>query len=174
MKRTYFKKRKINDESWKFWNVLDDIFSKNQLIPVQALTTVDKSSSDGNVSTEDIEEVYKVIYEKEEESIWTNDESKLFLNILLTPENQEKILTNDGTVEFWRRISESLKMVNVNKSYTQCIEQIRKLKNTYEKYIQLMENGLTPKWFLWNLVDNLFSPIVEQTDMDDSDLNNEK
>lgn len=174
LKRTYFKKRKTNDDSWKFFNVLDQILCKNQ-IPVQALPTATKSSSDGNCSTEDVEEdyQYEVIYEKDEESIWTNDESKIFLIILLLPENQEKILNNDGTDEFWKKISESLKIVHVNKTHLQCMDQIWKLNNTYEKYIKLMENGLTPKWFLWKLVDSLFSPIVETT-LDDSYLNDEK
>lgn len=163
LKRNYYKKRKSNDKTWIFWEFLDTILSKNQLIPAPALTTNNKSSSDGNGSTEDIEVDYEdcaVSYEKQEEEVWTNDESQLFLNILLLPDNQERILNNDGNEDFWRKISGSLKLVNVNKHHTECLEQIRKLKNTYEKYIKLMQNGLTPKWFLWQLVNDLFSPEI--------------
>lgn len=169
LKRTYYKKRKANDKTWIFWQLLDRILSNNQLHPTPALTTNNKSSSDGNGSSEEIEEDYEdcvVSYdEKEEEEVWTNDESQLFLNILLLPDNQEIILNNDGNEDFWRKISGSLKLINVNKHHTQCLEQIRKLKNTYEKYMKLMQNGLTPKWFLWQLVDKLFSPEI---------VNNEK
>lgn len=165
LKRTYYKKRKTNDKTWIFWPFLDKVLSKNELIPAPTLTTNNKSSSDGNGSTDDLEEDYEDCVEKDEEEVWTNDESQLFLNILLLPDNQERILNNDGDEDFWSKISESLKLVNVKKNHTQCLEQIRKLKNTYEKYKKLMQNGLTPKWFLWQLVDNLFSPEI---------VNNEK
>lgn len=175
LKRIYYKKRKINDETWIFWNILDEILSK-QLIPAQSLNSNNKSSSDGNGSTEDIDEDYQdcvINYDKED--IWTNDECKLFLNILLLPDNQKEILSDIGNDDFWKMISGRLKLVNVTKSHIQCIEQIKGLKNTYEKYIELLENGLTPKWVLWQLVDSLFSPaFVEQKPLHSSFTSSDK
>lgn len=146
LKRIYYKKRKLNDQTWIFWELLDNILSKNQLIPVPTLNSNHKSASDGNGSTE----------EECDGNLWTIEENKLFLNILLIPDYKIQLLKDGASVNFWKKVCDSLKLVNIRKSHTQCMEQIRGLKTEYEKNIKLMENSLTPKWCLYQLVDNLY------------------
>lgn len=165
LKRIYYRKRKINDQTWIFWESLDNILGKNQLIPVPSLNLKEKSSSDGNGSTgEDCDG-----------NLWTIDENKLFLNILLIPDYQKQFLIDGGDINFWKKVCDSLKLVNVRKSHTQCVDQIRGLQIEYEKNNKLMENGLTPKWCLWQLVDNLYATgINEKPPADDYFMINEK